>query len=85
MTDAMASRRPRHQRASRLSRDLLIDHATARAALRKAHVLARKLRKTATGKTATRLAAEVELHIAAARKALVRPRRAPSAAPRESS
>jgi hypothetical protein len=74
MTDAMASRRPRHQRASRLSRDLLIDHAAARAALRKAHVLARKLRKTATGKTATRLAAEVEFHIAAAKEALAQAR-----------
>jgi hypothetical protein len=70
MTNARTAGKSRHQRASRLSRDLLLDHVAARAALRKAHVLARKLRKTATGTPAADLAAEVELHVAAAKKAL---------------
>ncbi len=72
MPKATASGRTGSQRASRLSRDLIIDLATARAALRKAQVLARKLKKAGTGETTARLAGELTGHIETATKALSR-------------
>lgn len=72
MPKATESGRPGSQRASRLSRDLIIDLATARAALRKAQALARKLGKAKTGETAARLAGELTTHIETANKALSR-------------
>ncbi len=81
MTSTMASGRRRPQRASRLSRDLLMELSTAWAALRKAQALARKLEKAPPGKTATRLAAEIAVHIQAARKALSRASRPRPARP----
>ena len=72
MPKATASGRTGSQRASRLSRDLIIDLATARAALRKAQVLARKLKKAGTGETTARLAGELTAHIETATKAISR-------------
>lgn len=72
MPKATASGRTRSQRASRLSRDLTVDLPTARAALRKAKALARKLKTAETGRATTRLAGELTAHIETATKALTR-------------
>jgi hypothetical protein len=72
MPKVSASGRPDTQRASRLSRDLIVDLATARAALRKAQALARKLGKAQAGETTARLAGELTVHIETANKALSR-------------
>ena len=72
MPKASASVRPRTQRTSRLSRDLIIDLATARAALRKAQALARKLKKAGTTKATAQIAGELSAHLETATKALSR-------------
>jgi len=70
MTKATSSRRPRNQRASRLSRDLLVKIADAGDALDKAHALARRLQKAAPGASTARLASELAAQIETAKKAL---------------
>ncbi len=72
MPKASASVRPRTQRTSRLSRDLIVDLATARAALRNAQALARKLKKAGAGEAASQLAGELIAHLETAAKALSR-------------
>ena len=72
MKSAMASGRPRRQRASRLSRDLLMELSAAWVAVKIARTLARKLERTAPGRTAASLAGEIAAHVEAARKALSR-------------
>jgi hypothetical protein len=67
------SRRPRAQRASRLSRDLQVRIAAAGTALAKAQALARKLQKAAPDEPAARLAAELTAHLEAAKTALSLP------------
>ncbi len=76
MPNAVASGRPRPQRASRLSRDLLMELSAAWMAVRLARALARKLETTASAETAARLADEVAVHIDTAKKALSRAARA---------
>ena len=80
MENAPASGQPRRQRASRLSRDLLMELSAAWVAVRIARTLARKLQTAASPHAAGRLAGEIAAHIATARKALTRaagpPRRA---------
>jgi hypothetical protein len=72
MTNAMASDRPRRQRASRLSRDLLVELSAAWMAVRLARAVARKLETAPSGEAAARLADEVATHVDTARKALSR-------------
>jgi hypothetical protein len=72
MPNAMASGRPRRQRASRLSRDLLMELSAAWMAVKLARTLARKLEATASAEAAARLADEVAAHIDTAKKALSR-------------
>jgi hypothetical protein len=62
--------RLRDQRASRLSRDLLVRISDAGSALDKAHVLARKLQKAAPGEPTARLASELAAQIETAKAAL---------------
>lgn len=62
--------RLRDQRASRLSRDLLVRISDAGSALDRAHALARKLQKAAPGEPTARLAAELAAQIEAAKAAL---------------
>jgi len=72
MTKTSSSRRPRDQRASRLSRDLLVRISNAGDALDKAQTIARKLQKAAPGEPTARLAGELAAHIETAKKALSR-------------
>ena len=74
MTNGKESVRRRHQRASRLSRDLFIDLRTAEAALKKAHALAKNLKKAGAGKSATRMAVSLAAHLETVRSALKRVR-----------
>ena len=70
MAKAPASRRPRDQRASRLSRDLLVRISNAGDALDTAQTIARKLQKAAPGEPTARLAGELAAHIETAKKML---------------
>ncbi|HUM00780.1 MAG TPA: hypothetical protein VL084_00715 [Thermoanaerobaculia bacterium] len=70
MTKAPSSRQPQSQRASRLSRDLLVKFANAGDALDKAHALAMRLQKAAPGASTARLAGELAAQIETAKKAL---------------
>lgn len=72
MTNGTASGRPRRQRASRLSRDLLMELSAAWMAVKIARTLARKLETAAPGRTSARLAEEISIHIGVAKKALSR-------------
>lgn len=72
MTNSTASGRPRRQRASRLSRDLMMELSAAWVSVRIARTLARKLDTAASGKSAVPLTGEIAAHIDAARKALAR-------------
>ena len=71
MRNAAAAVRIRRQRASRLSRDLMMRLSTAWMAVKLARTLARKL-ETVPPEQAARLAEEIAAHIDAARKALSR-------------
>ena len=79
MANGMESVPRRHQRASRLSRDLFIDLRAAEAARKKAHALAKKLKKAGAGESATRMAVTLAAHLESARSALkrVRPAKPP--------